>query len=240
MFKNIRLDVFKEGKLCGYVNTDDYNKLIYRYDDYLRFNMLKFYDSFIIYNQKYILCRSAKDIVIRYTNSYDSFDYVFGYYNDTSRLYLNKDYMMMYVDDVIFKFYSIDLNRYLTSDDFENVEILDLELLGNVDNTYKIINKLKIQQNEKINEQSIKLNSINSEIKNINDLIINHEMNISQLNEKYISINNYISRNSNIMINNLNKLNQNNKQLRDYITKINYTQLIYIIIFSCIILYFHN
>jgi hypothetical protein len=138
MFKNIRLDAFKDGKLCGYLNTNDYGKLIYKYDDYLIFNMLKFYDSFIIYNQKYCLCRSAKGIVARYTNSYDAFDYVFGYYNDTSRLYLNKDYMMMYVDNYILKFYSIDLNRYLTSDDFENVEILDLELLGNVDNTYKI------------------------------------------------------------------------------------------------------
>ena len=143
--------------------------------------------------------------------------------------------------------YSMDLNRYLTSNDFENVENFDLELLGTVDDKYKIINKLKIdyiQQNkkinEKINEQSIKLNNINHKIININDLIVNHKIDISQLNENYILINDYISRNSNIMINDLNRLNQNNKQLRDYITKINYIQLIYIIIFSCIILYFHN
>ena len=133
--------------------------------------------------------------------------------------------------------YSMDLNRYLTSNDFENVENFDLELLGTVDDKYKIINKLKIdyiQQNkkinEKINEQSIKLNNINHKIININDLIVNHKIDISQLNENYILINDYISRNSNIMINDLNRLNQNNKQLRDYITKINYIQFIFYII----------
>ena len=222
MFKNIRLDAFKGNELYGYVNTE-LGKISCQYkNSYTIFNILKFYDSYVIYNEHGNLCKSDNCIIFNCLNGRSIYDNIFNEINNGNyhriTFFIDKNMRISaniggeYVNT---KPYSMDLNRYLTSDDFENVENFDLELLGTVDDKYKLINKLKIQQNEKINEkineQSIKLNNINHKIININDLIINHKIDISELKENYNTINDYISRNSNIMINNLNRLNQNNK-----------------------------
>ena len=66
MFKNIRLDAFKGNELYGYVNTE-LGKISCQYKDrYTIFNILKFYDSYVIYNERVNLYKNDNCIVPRF------------------------------------------------------------------------------------------------------------------------------------------------------------------------------